>query len=286
MARTLKVRTLAALLALPLPAQAPSVEAVLRSELAFARHADEKGIRSAFLTWLMEDAPAFTPRLVRAREFYQPDPGDPGHLAWYPEAVGMAASGDLAWSYGPWDYAAKKGEKALAHGHFLSLWRRQANRGWMVQADIGIPHPAPASPVPLFKAAAVPPVIGGANPRLEDAYQTLRRKEAELAAAWSVQGGAALVGELADGARVLRPGTAPSQDRLAQRKLLEADRPGTRWEPAILQVAASGEFGWTSGETGPDDRGRSASFLRIWTGEAGAWKVLFDVRLPHPEAPK
>lgn len=270
----------------PACAQAPALEPVLRAELAFARLADEKGIRTAFLTWLTEDASVFSPRMTSRKAQYGPEPGDPGHLVWYPEAMGLAAAGDLAWSFGPWTYAVKKGGPALVHGHFLSVWRKQAGGGWKAVADIGVPHAALEHPVEPFAIWDAPPAARKAPAQVPDATPLLRRQEADLAAAWAEKGGLALLPGLAKEARVLRPGRMPLREPADIQKAVEADRPGARWEPARLQVAASGDLAWTCGESSPDDRGATASFLRIWALEGGSWKVLFDVRLPHPATPK
>jgi hypothetical protein len=267
-------------------AQDQAVEPVLRSELAFARCADQEGIRTAFRTWLLAEAKVFTPRLTTAREQYDPEPGDPGHLAWYPEAMGIAASGDLAWSFGPWTYAAGKGERALVHGHFLSIWRHQAGLGWKVEADIGVPHAAPGVPSKPFAASGAAISTGRLVPKVPDAASMLRQKEAELSAAWSAQGGEALIPSLAKGARILRAGASPAVEAGGIQKLLGSDRPGSKWEPSHTGAARSGDLAWTCGESSPDDRGISASFLRVWILESDAWKVLFDVRLPHPAAKK
>lgn len=265
-------------------AQAPALEPVRRAELAFARVADERGIRAAFLAWLTEEARVFTPRMVTAKAQYGPEPGDPGHLAWYPEAMGLAASGDLAWSLGPWSYAVKKGGPAIVNGHFLSIWRRQADGGWKVVADIGVPHGAPDRTIgplaPVDAASAVPPSERGGT------QATLRQKESVLSSTWRRQGGRALLPELAREACLLRPKRMPLRDGAEIRKALEAEGPGSRWEPAELQAATSGDLAWTCGETGPDEQGTRASFLRVWTLQDGGWKVLFDVRLPHPPDPK
>jgi len=272
------------LVGVPSPAQAPALEPVLRAELAFARLADDKGIRRAFNVWLREDAKVFTPRMTDAKAQYGPEPGDPGHLVWYPEAMGLSASGDLAWSSGPWTYAAKKGEAVLVNGHFLSIWRRQADGRWKVEADIGVPHAAPEHPCEPFAIWDAAPAPRKAPLKVPDAAPVLLKKEAELAAAWAGQGGQALRPVLAKEARLLRPGRLPMCNLADIQNALEADRPGARWEPTVIQVAASGDLAWTCGESGPDDRGTSASFLRVWTLESGSWKVLFDVRLLHPKA--
>ncbi len=263
-------------------AQAPTLEPVWRAELAFARQADTQGIRPAFLAWLAEDARVFVPRMTSARVNYGPEPGDPGHLVWYPEAMGISASGDLAWSHGPWTYAPKKGAPILVHGHFLSVWGRTAQGQWKVLADIGVPHAAPATASEPFAVWEASPQKG-ANPAPVKAggdLTQLRASEARLAAVWSTQGGLALLPELAEGARVLRPRQPPLVERATIQAALKADPAGPGWDPATVEVAASGDLGWTCGETGRDGQGRSASFLRIWVFEAGTWKVRFDVRLP------
>ena len=285
MSRTLSCLPWALLVGVQLLAQAPAIEPVLQAERAFARLAEEKGIRRAFLAWLTEDARVFTPRMVLAKAQYGPEPGDPGHLVWVPEAMGIAASGDLAWSFGPWTYAVKQGEAVLVHGHFLSVWQKVEGR-WKVVADIGVPHAAPLRPTEPFVAGGTSASAWNSTAKIADATPVLRKLETQLSAAWGEKGGLALVPELAKEARVLRPRLLPLHQEGEIRKALEADRPGPTWEPAHIQVAASGDLGWTCGETGPDEQGAAASFLRIWILQAGAWKVLFDVRLPLPAAPK
>ena len=267
-------------------AEVPALESVRQAELAFARQADAEGIRPAFLAWLAEEARVFTPRMTRGWLHYGKEPGDPGHLAWYPEAMGIAALGDLAWSLGPWTYAPRKGAPPLVHGHFLSIWRRRPGGPWRVVADIGAPHAAPAAPIEGFGPVAATPA-GRALPVAADPLPALRKQEAALAEAWTVQGGAALIPDLAKGARLLRRGSLPLQDAAAIRRALEAEAPGPAWAPAWVEASAGGDLAWSCGEMLPAQaggKGPGASFLRVWTLEEGRWKVLFDVRVPHPPA--
>lgn len=269
--------------ALALSAQSSALDPVLQSELAFARLAVEQGIRPAFRTWLTGTAWVFTPRMTPAKAQYEPEPGDGGHLVWYPEAMGISTSGDLAWSMGPWTYSATKGAPILVQGHFLSLWRKQAQGGWRVVADIGVPHPAPAQPSERFAGSEMQ--VAQAKPVMSVpmAEARVRAREAELTQAWAQRGGSGLTPMLAREARVLRPGRSPLRGALEIQAALAADLPCGKGDPAKVDVALGGDLAWTCGETGPDGRGQTASFLRIWTLEAGDWKVLFDVRLPIPK---
>lgn len=262
-------------------AQTTPSEVVRQAELAFARQGAEQGIRAAFLAWLLPEARVFRPAAATAQAMYGPEPGDPGHLIWHPEANGAAASGELAWSTGPWTYAAARGEAPVAQGHFLSLWRKQPDGAWRVIADIGVPHAAPGTPIPVMPLVAPVPRKDAA-PRTPGAAGSLRQAEAALAQAWRRSGSSVLSRHLGEEARVLRPRHQPLAPGPALDALLAAEGAGEAGEPQALEVAASGDLGWTWGETRPDAQGRRASFLRIWERDGGGWKVRFDVRLPHP----
>ncbi len=285
MSATLSCTALVLALGPVLWGQAPASEAVRQAELAFAKQGSEQGIRKAFLAWLTPDAKVFTPQARTALSVYGPEPGDQGWLQWYPEANGVAASGDLAWSMGPWAYAVKRGDAPIVHGHFLSMWQKQPDGVWRVLADIGVPHTAPEAPLPAMAPVkalpTAPPVVSP-----DRARDSLRQAEARLAAAWFTSGGVALKPFLSREAQVYRPRHLPLSAGEELEKLLASELPSAIGQPEVVQVAASGDLGWTCGETSEKAQGRRASFLRVWVREAGAWVVRFEVRLPHPPPTK
>jgi hypothetical protein len=54
----------------------------------------------------------------------------------------MADSGDLAFTTGPWIYSRAG---AQIHGHFLTIWKRDATCRWRVEFDGGVSHAAAAN---------------------------------------------------------------------------------------------------------------------------------------------
>jgi ketosteroid isomerase-like protein len=60
------------------------------------------------------------------------------------------------------------------------------------------------------------------------------------------------------------------------------------WKPILAVVAASGDFGYTTGpwtyKAKAEDREAVAfgQFVSIWRREAGQWKLLFDLGADHP----
>ena len=73
------------------------------------------------------------------------------HSNGIPILVGVAASGDMGFTSGPWS-AHAAGTDGLAHGHFLTVWKRGDDGIWRVQVDGGISHPAakPATDVAVL----------------------------------------------------------------------------------------------------------------------------------------
>jgi ketosteroid isomerase-like protein len=66
-----------------------------------------------------------------------------------PEAADVAASGDLAWSWGYARWTASDGSGKTGTSNYVSIWRKQADGAWKWIVDIGIP--APPKPSSLTK---------------------------------------------------------------------------------------------------------------------------------------
>ncbi|HEU4952680.1 MAG TPA: nuclear transport factor 2 family protein [Holophagaceae bacterium] len=250
----------------PRPAASPAAE-VARAEQAFAQLALEKGIPAAFLTNLAPGSVVLRPGPVDARTLYAADK-DPGLLIWRPAQVGVAASGELAYSTGPWEYRPAKDAAPVATGHFLSIWARQADGGWKVAFDAGVPHPARPEPEgwTAFLPAA-PDLLGE-----EDPARTLQALDRGLSS------GSARLVRLAFGATVYRRGRPPLTGAAEVAAVLQAE-PDRAYEPAGARVARSGELGYTWGTAGANGGG-AVSYLHLWVRGAGVWRLLYDLELP------
>ena len=75
--------------------------------------------------------------------------GDPNFaLSFETDTVTVARSGDLAYELGPYSLTVSSPDKkpATTKGHFLVVWRKQADGSWKAAADAPVSDPAP-SPV-------------------------------------------------------------------------------------------------------------------------------------------
>jgi ketosteroid isomerase-like protein len=122
-----------------------ALRGMVETEYAFAEQA-RASVRGAFLDYLAEDSWVLQPRPERGRAVYLAAEESTAQLQWYPTLAGIAASGDLGFSTGPWVYTATKGTEAA--GHFLTVWRRDAACRWSVVLDGGIENAAAANHEP------------------------------------------------------------------------------------------------------------------------------------------
>ncbi|MFZ5609686.1 MAG: YybH family protein [Pseudomonadota bacterium] len=151
--RLLKAMGLAAILAMAAPALAQGPDEVLAADRAFAALSRKEGAPAAFARYLADDAVKLDPgrapvtgkaAIVQAmRAAWDPR----ATLDWQPQGGAVAASGDLAYSWGLWTYSGpdESGVVKISHGKYLTVWRRGKDGAWRVIADSGNAGPAPAA---------------------------------------------------------------------------------------------------------------------------------------------
>jgi hypothetical protein len=240
---------------------------VANAELAFAKLAAEKGISAAFLATFAEGSRILNPEPTDARAHYAAEK-DPGLLSWRPAWVGVASSGDLATSTGPWEYRVKAGQPPLAQGHFLSLWAKQADGTWKVVFDCGVPHAAQAEPEGWRSFSPSAPASPGGG------------EGALTAADRALSDGRSLAASLAFGATVYRRKALPLVDRGAVMAAL-SEEPSRRFEPQGARTAQTQDLGYTWGVATAAD-GSAVSYCHVWVRPSGVWQLLYDLELPLP----
>jgi len=61
------------------------------------------------------------------------------HLTWAPVGAGMAASGDLGYTYGTYEFSTKDkdGKPTVNKGKYATIWKKQKDGSWKVAMDMG-----------------------------------------------------------------------------------------------------------------------------------------------------
>src|SRR5688500_3834902 len=85
-----------------------ALDAIVKSEHAFARTSVEKGIRDSFIEFFAEAGINFQPHPTKTREAYAKQPVNdlPYTLNWHPVTADVSQAGDLGYTTGPYTLTA------------------------------------------------------------------------------------------------------------------------------------------------------------------------------------
>lgn len=243
---------------------------LVAAERAFAKHADDADVRTAFRAAFAPDAVWMVPSPMRLDEAYaaRPAPADPraARLQWEPVISGIAASGDFGFTSGPSVFSLRDGSRPPAHGAYFSIWKRDTQR-WRVALDAGIQSPVPIAPEALLPSPRVLPARAGA------ASARGALIERERAQPWSTD---VLAAMLAVDARYYREGP-PVHGRDAIRAAVASMHPMSL-QPAGGETAASDDLAYTYGAWRSGDA--KGHYVHLWTRDhQGAWNIALIIHL-------
>ena len=125
---------------------------LLQLEADFMKAAAERGSQG-YMSYYAEDA-AELPNgtdMFRGKESIAKTMGflddKNNHLTWKPVYADMAASGDLGYTYGTFEFRSrdKDGKPTVEYGKYVSIWKKQKDASWKVVMDMGNSSPSPKS---------------------------------------------------------------------------------------------------------------------------------------------
>jgi len=110
---------------------------IIQAETDFAKMAASQGVAKAFLHYAAEDAVLSRNNKVvegktAIRAYFEKQTLSEVKLEWSPDFVDVAKSGDLAYTYGKYQFSAlsAEGDKIESSGIFHTVWKRQADGKW------------------------------------------------------------------------------------------------------------------------------------------------------------
>ena len=273
-----------------LQAQTPLQEMVL-TEQAFSRMAAEKNIRDAFMAFIADDGLLFRPGATNGKKWMLDHPVPPSDkrpgLAWQPAFAGMAAAGDLGFTTGPWEGKSDvNDEKPSAYGHFVTLWKKQADGTWKFVVDLGISHPEPGGPQKLWQPQDEKSTAKVKTVEVAAVRNALLERDRAYAQASLKEGTVKAFSAYASpDVRLYRNGNLPFIGRAASVNALGSNNKDVSWTPIAGDVSRSRDLGYTHGTYDVVDASKKVtdhgSYVRIWKNEGGQWRIVLDVTNTH-----
>ena len=268
---------------------------MVETEQAFSKRAEETDTRDAFLAFIADDGLLFRPNAVNGKKWMQDHPAPPSDkhplLAWQPVFAKMAASGDLGFTTGPWEFRGDKSDsKPAGYGHFVTIWKKQRDGSWKFAVDLGISHPESGGPLKLWQVSDDPRSKSSKVVNVEEEQKKLSALDRTFSDHGSKSGlNKAFTSFAAPDVRLYRNDRLPFVGRDSALSYLDAVKQHYVWKPTQSGVSRAGDLGYTVGTyeaVGANDASGKVTelgnYLRIWQKQGGEWRIVLDVTNPVP----
>ncbi|HEV2883844.1 MAG TPA: DUF4440 domain-containing protein [Pyrinomonadaceae bacterium] len=274
--------------------QESALQAVIRTERAFAAMSEEEGIRPSFLAYIADDGILFRPKAVKGKQWMTSNPLPRSDkqplLRWQPSYADVASAGDMGYTFGPWEFKTDvKEAQAVDWGHFVTVWKKQADGSWKFAVDLGISHPSTSwTAAKVETGAADKREPEKADINIESEKSALVALEREFSKSSETSGAqAAFLKHAADNVRVFREKKFPFAGKAKVSEAIPANVGTWTWEPEAWDVSRSGDLGYSYGTYWLANKEKTAketgNYFRIWKKQGGVWKVVVDLANPVPE---
>jgi ketosteroid isomerase-like protein len=273
--------------ATPPARESEALDSIIAAERAFAALSRADGVRAAFLANFAADGLMFSPGPVNARQALtaRPAPADPlaVRLEWSPATGAVAASGDLGFTTGPFEFTDKRQARPPSHGVYFSIWRREAGGPWQVVVDAGITTPSAVSATALVPAPSV--ARTGAEPPGANGRPDSSGLEAPgVTVALAGDGRDDYADWFAIDGRLQRNGYPPliGQERVRAYLHREGVTPArAAFVPRASGIASDGRLAWTCGALKLTERPQSTPplddgwYVHLWARDRdGRWRII------------
>lgn len=242
---------------------------VIAAERAFAARGQEIGWVAAFREYAAPDGMLGNFDNAQEAMAQTPDEGA-SNLYWWPAYAGIARSGDLGFTTGPFSID----ETRRPIGQYFTVWRRQADGTWKWIWDGG-PGRRTDPPNEGVEAADIPmlPVASrGAGSAAGDQVAAIEAGHTSSSA---------LVAYLAADARVFRQGLPTAT---AASESLVFPRPDLAYAARRTEASEAGDLVFTLGEAhwSQDGQARKGQYARLWQYRPEGWRIVYDQLVAPP----
>jgi ketosteroid isomerase-like protein len=258
--------------------------ALVEMEHAFAKAAATKGTRDAFLEFLADDGIVFQPGPVNGKKFWGERQPRKGLLSWEPIFADVSRAGDLGYTTGPWEFRPNgPDDQPVAFGQYFTIWKKQRDGSWKAVLDRGVSSEKSFATKLLLFPLHDESSVGDTKFDVSRGRAALLKLEEEFSMLSARKGATAAADVyLASDVRVLRQNIAPAVGKENALVVISGNAGTLTWKPAMADVAASGDLGYTYGayELKKGDLViEHGSYVRVWKKQ----RVVIDVMSPDPK---
>ncbi len=177
--------------------------------------------------------------------------------------------------------AGSEGGPGDGFGHFVTIWRKDANGIWKVALDVGVNHSQPEKAESEIRTYVPKSLLLHS----ESARADLEKMQRSFAESLKENEAEAVINNASDDIRVYRRGQIPALGKTAAKTMLVGQDTKTTRTPvgagASNPIDLAYEYGEYASEL--DKTTQRGTYLSVWRLESdGAWKLALDLQKSAP----
>ena len=255
------------------------LEKLVATERAFAKFAEEKGTKAAFLEFTARDGILFLPDRTKAVDHWKSRGESKGLLSWAPNYADVSSNGVFGYTTGNWEYrSAGKGAEPEGFGEFVTIWRREPGGNYRFVVDIGVSHPKPATYSTVLTPPAYPPSANEKNMSAADTANSFFEivGQSGLSKAYETYAAKDIRSFRENTLPMLGKGAVLSYIKKAKRKTMLTKR------SVFVGAADLAYVVNTYSRTNEDGSAEKGNFMQIWKLIGDRWQIVLDIFKPIP----
>jgi hypothetical protein len=244
---------------------------LIHAEKAFAALAFETNTRQGFLEFLDSTGVVFNEgKAQNGLQVWTANPVSKSKLLWHPVFAGIAASGDLGFTTGPWIFRrSAENDTVLASGFYTTIWHLTKDRKWKFLADMGI-----QCEEGLYKINEVKEWAG--RDTKNNKNDNVLSVEKNFISSYDTKGNAAFSEVIDQDSWFNVDGSTPFKNGAEISSKALSIIPGAlKFIPVKGEMASSADFGYVYGFV--RHNGKDGNYLRVWKNTGNGFKILLQV---------
>jgi|GEM_PF-245448 len=265
------------------------LESLVNAERKFAELSRDKNPREAFLQNLDESSITFNKGEVITHSLdsiqkWQVNESD--YLFWWPLVADIAASGDLGYTTGPFEWGKREAGnlEITGGGYYASVWQKNKNGQWKVAADLGAGVLDPLDKSRHWIKEEKIHILSSESMDIEKEREHILHYDKTYNDRLNAERKSFTTDYLSPNGRLHRSGEKPFDTPEKIQANIDIEKNVSfSFEQSGGGIAKSADMAYTYGQTtlvvNTDEKEQKilTNYLRVWKKENQQWKIVLDV---------
>jgi ketosteroid isomerase-like protein len=248
---------------------AQNVEEVIQAEKDFAAYARVNNTRDAFLNFLDSNAVIFNKgQTLNAKKVFSGGKPSTSKLLWQPAFAGIALSGDVGFTTGPFEIRTSLTDTVSSAGAYSTIWHKMPDGQWKFLVDLGIEQGQ--LPMQFENIHKVPP----GNPSNYYKKSEAKMLDSLFIVAYKRDARKAFIDNLHDQACINMKGTILQQGKENWAAIIKGIPTKLEMQPIDAGTSKAGDLIWVYGSVKYE--GKNENYLRVWQNTVKGFKIVLQ----------